>query len=295
MSELEDYPEPAFWEGHQPGVRFADAPIGSRDFFALVEQQRYALEPHIHGIVRWDSWRGSDVLEVGCGIGTDAVQFARAGAHYTGVDMTSSALEMASRRFELEGLSGRFERARATSLPFDGGRFDLVYSHGVVHHIDDPGLAVEEFRRVLRPGGTAIVMVYHRNSFNYYVTIMLVRRMLSTLLLLPGGTSAVQAVTRERAEILEGHRSLLRRHGARYLLDSELFLSNNTDGPGNPLSRVYSRAEALRLFTRYRQASAQVRYLNLRLYPGGAPVANTRIAGALERHVGWHLYVEAMK
>ena len=63
MSELEDYPEPAFWEGHQPGVRFADAPVGSRDFFALVERQRYVLEPHIPGIVRWDRWRDSDVYD----------------------------------------------------------------------------------------------------------------------------------------------------------------------------------------------------------------------------------------
>ncbi len=79
------------------------------------------------------------------------------------------------------------------------------------------------------------------------------------------------------------------------VLDSGHFLSNNTDGPGNPLSKVYSRAEAVRLFARYRRVTTAVRYLNLRLYPGGLRLARTSLAAAIERQIGWHLYVEAVK
>ncbi len=284
-----------FWNEHQPGLRFADAPIGTPEFFALVERQRYALEPHIPELVRFERWQGRDVLEVGCGIGTDGARFARAGARYTGVDPTATALELARRRFELEGLDGRLLSAAATDLPFENKSFDLVYSHGVIHHIDSTAEAVEEFRRVLRPGGTALVMLYHRHSLNYYVTIMGIRRALAGILLVPGVARPIARLTGERAELLDAHRSLLRRYGLRYVLDSGLFLSNNTDGPGNPLSKVYSRAEAVRLFARYRRVTTAVRYLNLRLYPGGLRLARTSLAAAIERQIGWHLYVEAVK
>ena len=105
-----------FWNEHQPGLRFADAPIGTPEFFALVERQRYALEPHIPELVRFERWQGRDVLEVGCGIGTDGARFARAGARYTGVDPTATALELARQRFELEGLDGRLLSGRRQSF-----------------------------------------------------------------------------------------------------------------------------------------------------------------------------------
>lgn len=79
------------------------------------------------------------------------------------------------------------------------------------------------------------------------------------------------------------------------VLDSGLFLSNNTDGPGNPLSKAYSRSEVARLFAWYCSVTTAVRYLNLRLYPGGLRLARTSLAAALERRIGWHLYVEAVK
>jgi SAM-dependent methyltransferase len=235
------------------------------------------------------------VLEAGCGIATDGIRFARAGARYTGLDGSEPAIDLARQRFDHEQVEGRFVLGSVTDLPFQDASFDLVYSHGVIHHVLDTEAAVAEFHRVLRPGGTALVMLYHRGSFNYYVSILGVRRTLAALLLVPGGTRLVAGLTGEDPQLLEAHRNLLRRRGRRYLTDTQLFLANNTDGPGNPLSKVYSRDEAARLFGHFEDVRMDTRFLNLRIYPGGERLAATAPARNLERRIGWHLYVRATK
>lgn len=285
-----------FWTGYQPGLRFASAPVGSREFFAEVTAQRYALEPHIPEVVQFDAWAGCDVLEAGCGMATDGARFAAAGARYTGTDFSPTALDLARRRFELDALEGRFLAGSVTHLPFADRSFDLVFSHGVIHHVADTAGAVGEFSRVLRPGGTALVMLYHRHSLNYYLTIMALRRALAGLLAVPGASGAVARLTGEPEEILEGQRALLRQHGARYVLDRDLFLSHNTDGPGNPLSKVYSAEEARELFAPwFPEAEVDVRYLHLRLYPGGLRLAESPAGRWLERRIGWHLYIRGRR
>jgi SAM-dependent methyltransferase len=260
-----------------------------------VERHRYMAEPHIPEVVQFQRWADNDVLEVGCGIGTDGVRFARAGARYVGVDASAEAVGLAQRRFAIESLRAEVGIASATQLPYPDASFDLVYSHGVVHHIPETERAIGEFYRVLRPGGTVLVMLYHRGSFNHWVSIVVVRRLLVSLLLVPGATRAVAALTRESPAILKGHRALLRRHGLRYLSDRDLFLSNNTDGPGNPLSKVYSRAEAEELFRDFRDLRLRIRFLNLRIYPGGRALERSALGRRLERHLGWHLYIEGRK
>jgi SAM-dependent methyltransferase len=284
-----------FWTGYQPGFRFTDEPVGTPQFFAAIEQHRYSLEPAIPQKVRFGDWDGQNVLEAGCGIATDGINFARHGANYTGVDFSDSAVSLAQQRFELEGLPGRIVQASITELPVADQSQDLVYSNGVIHHVPDTQRVVDEIFRVLRPNGKAIVMVYHRESLNYHVNIMLIRRALTLALLIPGFPSLVARVTREEPAVIAGHRTLLREHGLRYLTDRSLFLNNNTDGPGNPLSKVTSRAEAQRLFTSFGDIQSDTRYLNLRLYPGGQRLAETKLARDLERRYGWHLWIEATR
>jgi len=261
-----------------------------------VSETRNRLEPHIPEVVGFERWAGCTVLEGGCGIGTDGARFAAAGASYTGVDASPAAVTLARRRFELAGLQGRFVRTSITNLPFPDNHFDLVFSHGVIHHIDDTAGALAEFGRVLKPGGTLLVMVYHRRSVNYYVTIMLLRRALVGLLLVPGAVPVLARLTGEREEVLQGHRDLLRTRGIDYIRDRSVFLSNNTDGPGNPLSKVYSREEITGLLPAgIEVVRTEVRNLNLRTYPAGERVARSRPGRHLERRLGWHLYVEGRK
>jgi SAM-dependent methyltransferase len=292
MSSLTSEP---FWSEHQPGFRFSKNEPGTAAFFADVEHHRYRLESHIQEIVQFSTWRNRDVLEVGCGIATDGVNFARAGARYTGVDQSASALALARRRFGLEQLDADFVESQACPLPFADSSFDLVFSHGVLHHLQTPEDAVKDFHRVLRPGGTALAMVYNRNSLNYWFTIMLARRLLVAALLIPGVPKLVADIAGEEPWVLMAHRRLLQRHGLRYLWDKALFLSNNTDGPGNPLSRVYSRRHGAQLFRIFDEVLTDARFLNLRTYPGGQKFAPTRVARLLERRLGWHLYVRALK
>src|SRR3989441_7416712 len=134
----------AFWEANPCGVKFADVEPGSRLFYELVEAHRYTKEWHIPSAADFASAHGLKVLEIGCGMGTDGAQFAKAGADYTGVDLTEAAIELARKRFALSHLNGEFRVSDAENLDFDDESFDLVYSHGVPHHTPDIAAAVSE-------------------------------------------------------------------------------------------------------------------------------------------------------
>ena len=287
-----------FWSDQAPGLKWLPGsnrvPI-SRERYEAVRATRYRLEPHLEELAGFGRHGGRVVVEVGCGIGTDGTRFSEGGARYIGIDSSNTAVRTARETFDLLELGSAVVSADATVLPIHTATVDLVYSNGVLHHINDTQAAVDEIHRVLRPGGHCMVMLYHRSSLNYRINILVLRRLGALVLLLPGAVSVVGRMTGEPLGTLQGHRSLLRRHGLRYLTDRRLFLSNNTDGPGNPLSKVYSAREARRLFERFRQVETQVRYLNLRTIPVLDRVLGERLKERLARRWGWHLYVRAVR
>jgi SAM-dependent methyltransferase len=137
-----------FWQANPCAAGTSAAEPGSAEFFADVEAERYRLEPYVHDFAEFPSWAGKRVLEVGIGLGTDLVQFVRAGADATGVDLTEAAVDAARARLALEGLVAHVQVADAEQLPFDDASFDLVYSYGVLHHTPDTARAIAEVRRV---------------------------------------------------------------------------------------------------------------------------------------------------
>src|SRR6185436_13925097 len=243
----------------------ADAPPGSRRFYELVEEHRYKKEWHIPEAGGFAHSQNLTVLEVGCGLGTDGAQFAKAGANYTGIDLTDAAVDLARRRFELFDLPGTFRVADAEKLDFPDNSFDIVYSHGVLHHTPDTPGAIREVHRVLRNGGRAVVMLYHRNSYNYRVNISMLRRAGVHLLRWNAGIKLVHLLTREPEESLREHARRVRSEGA--FLDSQELLNRNTDGAGNPLARVYSRDEARELFKDFAHVELRTYFLNKRWLP----------------------------
>ena len=283
----------AFWQEHPCGTKFADAEPGSPRFYELVEEHRYSKEWHIPAAADFSSSAGLKVLEIGCGLGTDGAQFAKAGADYTGVDLTEAAVELARKRFEISNLPGKFQTADAENLEFANESFDLVYSHGVLHHTPDTARAVREIHRVLRPGGRAVVMLYHRDSYNYRVNISMLRRAGAQLLRWKSGVKLVHLLTGEPESSLQDHARQLQTKSN--YLNTDEFLSRNTDGAGNPLARVYSRSEARELFKDFAHVELRTYFLNKRWLP----VLGTFLPRALETKLaarwGWHLWIYATK
>jgi SAM-dependent methyltransferase len=284
----------AFWQANPCGVKFADAAPGTRRFYELVQAHRYTSEWHIPIAADFTSARGLKVLEIGCGLGTDGAQFAEAGADYTGVDLTDAAVELARKRFELFGLPGKFQTADAENLDFADESFDLVYSHGVLHHTPDTAKAIREVHRVLRPGGRAIVMLYHRDSYNYRLNISVLRRAGAQLLRWETGINLVHRITGEPLGTLREHARLLKTEKDSYLKSDE-FLSQNTDGAGNPLARVYSRREARELFKEFSEVTLKTYFLNKRWLPLVGSLLPRSWESRLASRWGWHLWIYATK
>lgn len=284
----------AFWQANPCGVKFADAEMGTRLFYERVEEHRYRTEWHIPEAADFEGASGKRVLEIGCGLGTDGAQFAKAGACYTGVDLTEAAVELARRRFELFGLEGDFRTADAENLDFADASFDLVYSHGVLHHTPDTERAVREIHRVLRPGGRAVVMLYHRGSYNYRVNIGVLRRAGAHLLKREAGIKLAHKLTGEPLENLREHARRLRSDSESYLKADE-FLNQNTDGAGNPLARVYSRREARALFRDFAEVDTRTYFLHKRWMPIVGRLLPRAVEARLASRWGWHLWVYARK
>ena len=164
ISKVSDY-----WNARPCNIRHSPQPVGTREYFDEVEQRKYFVESHISRFAEFDRWRGRKVLEIGCGIGTDTISFARAGAQVTAVDLTEKSLEVARQRARVFGLEDRirFLQADAETLsrtvPIEP--YDLVYSFGVIHHTPDPGRALDEIRKYMGPASTLKLMVYHRWSW----------------------------------------------------------------------------------------------------------------------------------
>src|SRR4051794_2387789 len=166
-TELKDQVR-AYWEAEPCGSPHASAEEGTPDYYAQVERRRNELEPFIPHYADFAGAAGHTVLEIGTGLGTDLIRFARAGARVTGVDLTEHAVRLVRRRLELEGFEGDVRVADAEQLPFEDGAFERVYSWGVLHHTARPEQAIREALRVLAPGGRACIMLYARRSWVAY-------------------------------------------------------------------------------------------------------------------------------
>lgn len=157
-----------FWSRTPCGSLDATATEGTPEYYRQIELRRYEREPFIHQYADFASTCGLSVLEIGVGLGTDHVQFARAGAKLCGIDLTDRAVELVRRRLEQEGLSSQLQVADAERLPFEDASFDVVYSWGVLHHTPDTTRAFAEAIRVLRPQGRLCAMVYARHAWVPY-------------------------------------------------------------------------------------------------------------------------------
>jgi 2-polyprenyl-3-methyl-5-hydroxy-6-metoxy-1,4-benzoquinol methylase len=155
----------SYWEAHVHDWKIATHAPGTPEFFAETEAYRFEKLHYLPLLVDFDGYRGKRLLDVGCGLGNDLARFARGGALVTGIDLAPQAIALASVNFAQRGLDGRFLVMNGEALDFPDDSFDVVYCHTVLHFTPDPGRMVAEIRRVLRPGGEAILMTVNSRSW----------------------------------------------------------------------------------------------------------------------------------
>jgi 2-polyprenyl-3-methyl-5-hydroxy-6-metoxy-1,4-benzoquinol methylase len=261
-----------YWDARPCNIRHSTKPVGSKEYFDEVEARKYFVEPHIPAFVDFGRWRGKRVLEVGCGIGTDSINFARAGAELTAVELSNESLGIAAQRAEVMGVADRirFVQANAEELTatLSDGPYDLVYSFGVIHHTPRPDRALAEMRALTTAGGTLKLMVYHRLSWK-------------VLAIVAG----------------EGK--------GRFWKTDELVAENSEAQTGCPVTFSYTRGEARELVegSGFRVEDLHVDHVfpyRVRDYVLYGYVVEPyfrwmpkRLFGAFERLAGWHLLVTA--
>jgi SAM-dependent methyltransferase len=262
-----------YWNSRPCNLRHSPEPVGSRAYFDQVEARKYFVEPHIPGFAQHERWAGKRVLEIGCGLGTDTINFARAGAQITAVDLSARSLELAQQRAAVFGVEHRitFLEADAERLSevVPPSPYDLVYSFGVIHHTPHPERVLDQIHRHYSGAQTTLkLMVYYRWAWK--VLALLLREA----------------------------------HGAWWRLD-EVVARNSEAQTGCPVTYTYTRQSVAQLLAQsgftveesfvdhifqFRVAD----YVKYR-YVKGLPfrwLPNPAIR-ALERRLGWHLCVTA--
>jgi ubiquinone/menaquinone biosynthesis C-methylase UbiE len=293
----------AFWNTEACGTHFIDEQTQSREFYERYRQFRYETEWHIPLLVPFAEGKNKSVLEIGCGNGADGVMWAQHGANYTGVDLTEAAVQATRKHFETLGLHGAFQTENAEALSFADNTFDIVYSHGVLHHTPNTAQTIREVHRVLKPGGKAVIMLYYKSSFNYHVRIMGYMR-LRTLLKM--GTRLGQWNKDRQVAALKSLRGLrgnednsiwqihyenFLREGWTYL-NPKNFVHHCTDGPECPFAFAFNQKEAKQIFSMFKEVKMKVAHFPLRKYSRLVPLS---IEKAIASRVGWYLFIYAEK
>jgi SAM-dependent methyltransferase len=266
-----------FWDTHPCGDHQVDALKADYEaFFQRYDKFRYTREAHILRRLDAIDFQGRRVLEIGLGQGADSEQMIRRGAIWSGLDLTLESVGRVSARLRLRKLPyEQLECGSALAIPFDNNRFDIVFSHGVLHHIPNVKKAQREIARVLKPGGRLIVMLYARRSLNYLVSIGMVRRM---------ALAGLYVLGAKKDGIVGGHLENAHKEGLRSYLKMSNFIHRNTDGPDNPYSKVYDLATVREDFPDFDIERSYQDHMHAPPLPVGA-------LKPLSRFLGWHLWV----
>ena len=164
-----------YWDRRPCNLRHSPKPVGSREYFEEVEARKYFVEPHIPAFAQFERWKDKDVLEIGCGVGTDSFNFARHGARLDIVELSPESLAITKKRFEVFGLTANFVSGNAEDLQNllpASKQYDLIYSFGVIHHTPHPEKVIAALPERLKPGGELRIMMYSRYCWKVWWMIL---------------------------------------------------------------------------------------------------------------------------
>ena len=238
--------------------------------------------------------KGKKVLEIGPGAGGHSVLFAKYGAIMSSADITFSRARATQAKFDLmedmaDGCLAM--QSDAENLPFADATFDIVYSNGVLHHTPDTEQAINEVYRVLKPGGQAVIMLYCKDSWHYWLNMFLCVGILTGKIFT----------------------------GPNWLGRATEWGGKDAQTKQNPITRCYSKGGARKLFAKYQDVSLRkgefyfylipklgrlYRRWQLKRYgthPGGILVygepwpISSPFERWLGRYIGWDWFISAKK
>ena len=284
-----------FWNEQPVGSNFVAYEEG-KAFYERYDEFRYRTEGHILKELDALDVKDKSVLEIGLGQGADSMQLINRGAIYHGIDLTEESVRRVKERFQLFDKHYReVQVANAEQIPYSDSYFDLVYSHGVIHHSPRIESIVSEIYRVLKPGGQAVIMLYHKHSYNYHISISVLRRMgLMMLVPFPFLAKIVSRLTGESVERINRHRYHLKKEGLSYF-KMKNFIHRSTDGPDNVYATVWTAGTAKKLFHQFKDIRTNVHFLNERHLLGLQYLLPGTLKKAMAHRYGWHLWIKATK
>jgi ubiquinone/menaquinone biosynthesis C-methylase UbiE len=284
-----------FWNEQPVGSNFV-AYRQDRSFYERYDAFRYRTEGHILEELDTLDLRGKKLLEIGLGQGADSMQLINRGVDYYGIDLTEESVRRVKERFAMFNKPyNEVSVVNAEQIPYPDQSFDIVYSHGVIHHSPHIENIAKEIYRVLRPGGQAVIMLYHKNSYNYYVSIAIVRRLgLMLLMVFPFLAKLVSKLTGESVERINRHKFHLKREGWKYFRMKN-FIHRSTDGPDNVYASVWTAKSGKKLFGQFGSVRTNVHFLNERHLMGLQYLLPKSFKKAIARRYGWHLWIKATK
>lgn len=145
----------------------ANLEAGSEAFFKEVERYRFDKLHYLPNYIDYAGYGNQSVLDIGCGLGTDLSLFAKGGANVTGIDLAPQAIDYAKKNFSWRGLDANLQVMDGEALNIEDNSFDFVYCHTVLHFTSNPAAMIAEIKRVLKPGGQALLMSINRASWLY--------------------------------------------------------------------------------------------------------------------------------
>ena len=154
-----------YWNQYVIGIDISNKEIGSPAFFDEIEAYHQSKYNDESKLIDYRRYSGKKLLEIGCGWGSDLILFAANGANVTGIDLSESAIKLARMYFDYRQVPADLKVGNAEELQFADDEFDVVVSLGVLHHTPNTQKAIDEVYRVLKPGGEAVIMLYHKYSW----------------------------------------------------------------------------------------------------------------------------------
>jgi ubiquinone/menaquinone biosynthesis C-methylase UbiE len=209
-----------YWNSRLPQRWYSKEEYGTRKYWDEITEKRYSIYyPYLKWEAEFDKHKNETILEIGIGVGTDTLEYGKGGAKIIGIDLTKNAIKITKERFKQNNLKGIFKVGDAENLPFDDETVDLVFCFGVLHHTTNIELALIEIKRVLKPNGKAIIMLY-ANGWKHYIIRILYHGII-------------------RGELLR--------------MDKQEVINKNSEVEGNsPLTKVYSKRQIYRLFKNWK-------------------------------------------